>query len=1633
MPVLHLSLLGPPVLERDGAPLELGRRKALALLVYLAMTARSQPREALATLLWPEAASSDSRAALRRVLSDLNKALGENWALANNTSVGIHTATSLELDVSRFRRLLAQAHQHPHPPTQACNDCIPLISQAINLYRGDFLEGFSLPDAPEFDEWQFFECETLRRECSAALQALVEHSHTQTTQGNTISEQAIHCARRWTILEPLNETAQARLMQFYATSGQPAAALRQYRAYAHQIEHELGEPPSKMIRDLYERIRKGQTGAWVGENRDLAERSKIPLAAEAQPTKDGNQITTAEKIVSKPTTPTERATIEYRPEEEIRLATALFVGLSSDTGADWNAHPERVTEAARNLVNIVNRVAHRYAARPEHFVGQGMFVLFGMPVLHEDDAERALRAALEIHQAARSAGLNTSTGICTGQIYYAANPTESSSSESILIGPTLNQAARLQNLARSGQILASASTYQQTRCAFEFQESTLHLPGEADHKETAIYQVIANLESPEKARGLDGLRARLVGRDAELSHLKDTLAGLLHGQGHVVALVGEAGLGKTRLVTELKQHAIQAWDAGNMLLWLESRCQEWRMSTSYWPFIDLFQNLLYYFAQEELDRSAALVALLEEMAERHDLEAESIANIGALLGNLLSLRFGNNWDERLKNASPEQVQRQTFQAIFSFLVALSRQQPLALIFEDLHWADDLSLDLLSQLLEAAPIAPILLICLYRSDHARQGQRLTTIAERKIPEHFTEIALRDLLPEQSLHLVRSLLGEDIPPPDGRYLADELFAHEFFLTRSWGNPFFVEEAIRALADQGVLFRQDGRWQIHITASTPSVPESVQSLILSRVDGLDASLKSVLRGASVLGRLFPASILAQIIPGYIDLPNALWRLEEAALIYRQRVNPEIEYAFKHALIQDVVYQTIASRQRAELHRLAAEALEHRQAAEMSEHRPVGETGVLSESSDEIEQLAYHYQRSPNIHKAIEYLLKAGEKSRRTYRNREAIAYFKQALELWGQTSTCPKPDEERNRLRWKLTALAGLGQIFHGMGKEVDAEKYLLQAIALGQAVELDTPALVRLYYWLGEVLHWQRRYGEQIHLGQVGLDLLAENQTESLEGALMNQIIAIGYLARGDDRSFQALTESTARFIQCLPYSEELRPAYVHIILSHYIDRRIEQASHWLEVLQTLAQNHHDLRALAEVYDYQWGYAFQSGDLRQALQNCRRALELYPQIGDTFRNWRCQRDMAWGYLMSGELDPAEQYATQALQVARDLHSPTFESESHLICGLVYLCRNEFQPAQYAFQIASQPHRPGDATWSEWMAQYCLGRVCLSLGEAHTAQKHFSTALERSIPHHPLLGWWFNRWPLLASLLSGLEIACTHTGDDFASLVQQSGNWERHVEQSPLAPRQWRLQAAQPAADENAAPFFEDSFQGSIRPGWQWNDPHGDCTCQIGSKDLKSGLTIASTNGGDLWHLNLSAPRLLRHLPPEADDFTVQTVILLTGDSNLPTLGGLLIWQDMENYLRLVWGLRGPGNLSFDGCQANRNVILGSSLLSIPSNNRTMPSRIHLRIERRKNTLRALSACDAPPQANASSLLSWYCVGQTTLPAGAALQVGLHGVGWIDRTIYPGAFLQGAQIYFERFQIYIHSNQPSGIPLK
>jgi tetratricopeptide (TPR) repeat protein len=556
---------------------------------------------------------------------------------------------------------------------------------------------------------------------------------------------------------------------------------------------------------------------------------------------------------------------------------------------------------------------------------------------------------------------------------------------------------------------------------------------------------------------------------------------------------------------------------------------------------------------------------------------------------------------------------------------------------------------------------------------------------------------------------------------------------------------------------------------------------------------------------------------------------------------------------------------------------------------------------------------------------------------------------------------------------------------MGRVDEAESALREAIVLGQGMDLPAREMARLYHWLGESLWWQNRTDEQIRVGQEGAALLGDDD-ESLEAVLMNEVMASGYFSRGEPENCRKCTVHTARFIDRLPYVEELRSAYLHIaVVKTYVDKDPAKALAWLRALEQRAEPQDDRRALGEVHDWSGRILAATGDLRGAIARHHLAYDLLSQTGDASLKGWCLTTMGRAFLLSGDLQNAHECATAGLSVAKTAGHRLTMGQAYWCAGQVLLAQNAWGEALDALQNAIQPSEEKmDFRWGEG---YVLGHAHLAQGNREQAIERFQevaalAASETSSRHT------FE----LASALSGLQDAYGDAGG-FYGFCRRLQTAYPETRDSPFV--QWYLEPIDVDTSRRSTLFLEDFAE--LAPGWRWEDPLRDC-----SYTLRDGLELHAANGRHLWRINRSAPRLLRQA---SGDFAVQTACGPVSDR--PAIGGLLLWKDEQHYVHLSWGMPGPQGLLFAGCVDNVDLVIGRGRLP-----HERLQHVHLCLERVGATVNATCSVDGA---------SWSTVGSVQFPIQDPVQVGIHAIGAIDRAANPGAYPEGTAIRFESFQVW------------
>ncbi len=658
---------------------------------------------------------------------------------------------------------------------------------------------------------------------------------------------------------------------------------------------------------------------------------------------------------------------------EHRRVTALFLNL---WGLDFDRDPQAVSKA-QNFVRVLQDTVQRYDGHINKidFSRQGprVFVIFGAPAAHENDEERALRCAwdLQSHEEFQYGGLKLKFGLNSGFVFAGTIGT-TWRREFTVMGDEVNLAARLLGYAQEGQLVISAAVNRKVGRKFETKSL-----GEREFKgkshPVAVFQVMGERKADDDifSRWVSESKS-MVGRENEKAVLNEVVEKTIAGRGQVVSIVGEPGIGKSRLSRELIQN------------WLErgytvfgGNCQSYGAAISYLPWSELLKG---YLGIKDTDSIEDKEAKVRKMLGIIDPQLEEWA---CLVGEVVGVPMPET--DLTKSLDAKLRQQRLFDLVLDILSWGAQQEPLMLIIEDLHWADSASLGLLNYVARNIGEKPILLCLVYRPMEAKQ--------EFTTKEFHTGLHLKELSQEESQQLIRTLLAIEGMPQE---------LEDLILKKSQGNPFFVEEVIKSLIEQKVITQEDGKWKV-ATADVKSVniPDTVQGVIMSRVDRLSPTAKDVLQVASVIGREFEFPVLAAVYPKKMDLLPILRDLNRFDLVLTEK---EGHYFFKHIMTQEVAYDSLPFNRRRELHNHIGDYLEE----------------AFGEKVEEVMGLlAHHYYYAQNWEPAFFYSVEAGDNARKVYANQEALAHYDRALEVFDKMVEAGMLPELTRRIQEEMKA--------------------------------------------------------------------------------------------------------------------------------------------------------------------------------------------------------------------------------------------------------------------------------------------------------------------------------------------------------------------------------------------------------------------------------------------------------------------------------------------------------------------------------------------------------------------------------------------------------------------------------------
>ena len=728
---------------------------------------------------------------------------------------------------------------------------------------------------------------------------------------------------------------------------------------------------------------------------------------------------------------------------ERKLVTIMFSDLSGYTSMTERLDPEDVKKIMDHIFGKIIRIIKYYEGFIEKLIGDAVMAVFGMPTVHEDDPIRAIKAALDMHSAVKKISpqfeemigqpLFLHTGINTGLVVTGKYDVDKGIHG--LTGDAINLASRLEGIAQNDEIGIGPETYNLTRNFFVF-DKIKYVKIKGKEHPVSVHKVLSSKRDSLKTHRVHGIQADLTGRDDEIKLLTESVEELEKGKGSILLIRGEPGTGKSRLKKELKESI-----RSENILWTEGHAYDHSQKTPYYPLINLLTQV---FNIDEKDTHEVIKKKIEFRVSQ--LLGDSSEYI-TFIGNLFSLEYPET-----ASISPEAWKKKLHKSVEALILALRKEKNIIICFEDLHWADPSFIDLLLFLINQIS-SKILFILTYRP-----SDDLSFFNTIEYPNSRSSlIELRELSEYDTLLMLKSLLkSSDVP--------NELY--KFVCIKTEGNPFFLEEVINSLIENEILCKENEEWILKTEIDSINVPSTIQGVLNARLDSMEQSRKIVFQEASVIGRTFNYQLLKKITLFSDSIDKHLSELTALDLLQIKSLKPELEYKFKHALTQEVAYNSLLKSQRKEIHGKIGFEIER----------------LFKDRLPEFyESLSYHFTESGLVDKALDYLTKSGDKHLRRFAVKEAHENYLEAFKLLNRKD---KRSIEEQKILIQLLIDWSLVHYYRGDFKNLTDILSEFQGLAESFP---DSELLGEFHTWLGFSLYLRGKINKSYPYFEKALDI------------------------------------------------------------------------------------------------------------------------------------------------------------------------------------------------------------------------------------------------------------------------------------------------------------------------------------------------------------------------------------------------------------------------------------------------------------------------------------------------------------------------------------------------------------------
>jgi class 3 adenylate cyclase/tetratricopeptide (TPR) repeat protein len=978
---------------------------------------------------------------------------------------------------------------------------------------------------------------------------------------------------------------------------------------------------------------------------------------------------------------------------ERKMVTMLFSDVSGFTALSekFKTQPELIAEVMNRCHKRLGDVIYRYEGVIDKIVGDELMAMFGAPVIHEDDPERAIWCAIEMmdemakfsEEVQAEFGvppLTVHIGINTGRVSIGNIAPGSARMDYTVIGEPVELAEILEDVSEGGEIIVGERTYRLTRALIDFKE----LPAvELGGKMVPIYLVIGKKDVTESKRGLSAILGDvpMVGRETQYAQMMSCLDRLFNAESPIATIIGEAGFGKSRLKRETRRVLEERGG-----LWIEGACFPNTVNSSYSVFVRAFED---YFGLKENDavdvRRTKLEAKLTEVLENDLAQRDDLL---PYLGNMLTIRFEGSLGERIAFLDPEQLQRRTWVAVRDLLAYLAKKQPVVLALDDLHWLDNVSNDLIYFLLDGIRDVPVFFVLIYRPERRDLCWAIGETAETKYAARYTRVEIAPL----TLDASRMLLDIMLPSRDK---PEMLELKSTLLLKAGGNPFYLEEFIRVLVDDNFIVRDGDVWRLIKDVSDFRPPDSLEQMLSARIDKLDDASKAVLQTASVIGRQFEHKTLTNVVDDANDLDSCLAYLTDLNFVKTQVPDPLI-YEFGHIVTYEISYNAIVVGQRRELHRRVGDTIE-------KDHEDALERYV--------ELLAFHFVQSSNRHKAVRYCARAGSKSRRLFNNRDAVTSYEQGLQFAEQL-----PDVDPNDLQ---EILEGLGDVYTVLGRYDDALKVISRALD-GATQPLHRAMLCRK---LGLV--YQRRADWENATANLNraLETLEEMSavTESVvEKARLFDLKGFVSYARGNFADAKENCDKALELALTTDALDVLCSVFKNLgSISLRMGRFDEAMSYYAKGIE-LAERVGDKLLMSQLYNNMSAAHKLQAKTDAAIEAIQRSIELKEGMGYADGLTRSYASLGSLLRQRGDMETARAYYERALSIAEEIGSPQGIAEAETLIGAFLWYLREYDEAIRHYERGLQTSRSIGDRQNEVAALLNISDAYISKNDLESADR-------------------------------------------------------------------------------------------------------------------------------------------------------------------------------------------------------------------------------------------------------------------------------------------------------------------------